>query len=64
MPPIDNLQQRLGAVDPDVAPAQVDQFVQQHGAQLRGRELLGQRARQQDHRAEQAAHGGGLGMVR
>ena len=38
--------------------------MQQHGAQLRGGKLFRQRARQQDHRAEQAAHGGGHGVVR
>jgi hypothetical protein len=64
MPPIHNLQQRLSAIDPYVPPAKVKQLMQQHGAQLRGRKVLRQRAREQNDGAEQAAHRGGLGMVR
>ncbi len=55
---IDDLQQRLNEIDPQVAPLDVRQLVQQHRLQVVRLQSRRQILRDEDRRPQQAAHGG------
>ena len=63
MPPICDLEERLGAVDPGIAPAEVDEFVQENGAELGTRQFVRERSGQENEGTEKTANSGREGLV-
>ena len=58
MPPVKNLQQRLGVVHPDITALDVGQFVEQHGAQLERGQFVRELLREKNDGPPQTANGG------